>query len=270
MTYLLLNIFFGPSVNAARGIAVQVQSAVLNFSSNFQTALNPQITKSYAVGDLNYMHSLIYRSSKFSFFLLFFLSLPIFIETEKILSIWLTTVPEYTVIFVRLILCITIIDAIANPLMTSASATGKIRFYQSLVGGILVSILPISYIVLKLGGNPYSVFIVHLCICIIAFITRLYIICPMIQLQLSKYMKQVIFRCLSVFILSIIFPLLIRNILNDGLVRLFTVCITSTISIGLCAYYIGLNVNERHFLIGQILKILYRVRLIAQLKKRID
>lgn len=267
---ILLNIFFGPSVNAARGIAVQVQSAVLNFSSNFQTALNPQITKSYAVGDLNYMHSLIYRSSKFSFFLLFFLSLPIFIETEKILSIWLTTVPEYTVIFVRLILCITIIDAIANPLMTSASATGKIRFYQSLVGGILVSILPISYIVLKLGGNPYSVFIVHLCICIIAFITRLYIICPMIQLQLSKYTKQVIFRCLSVFILSIIFPLLIRNILNDGLVRLFTVCITSTISIGLCVYYIGLNVNERHFLIGQILKILYRVRLIAQLKKRID
>ena len=108
---ILLNMFFGPFVNAARGIAVQVQGAVTQFSTNFQTALNPQITKSYALGDFTYMHSLIFRSSKFTFLLLAVISFPILLETEMILQLWLNMVPAYTVVFVRLMLCITIIDA---------------------------------------------------------------------------------------------------------------------------------------------------------------
>lgn len=134
---LLLNMFFGPVVNAARGIAVQVQAAISQFSINFQTAMNPQITKSYAVQDYAYMHSLIFRSSKFTFYLLLLFSLPVMLETEAILRLWLGTVPEYTVIFIRLMLCVTIVDSVANPLMVSASATGRVIVSGSGWGNIV-------------------------------------------------------------------------------------------------------------------------------------
>lgn len=158
---ILLNMFFGPFVNAARGIAVQVQGAVTQFSTNFQTALNPQITKSYALGDFTYMHSLIFRSSKFTFLLLAVISFPILLETEMILQLWLNMVPAYTVVFVRLMLCITIIDAMGGAFMVAAQSTGRVRFYQSVVGGILLAIVPVSYVVLRLGLHlgVYSLFI---------------------------------------------------------------------------------------------------------------
>ena len=156
---ILLNMFFGPFVNAARGIAVQVQGAVTQFSTNFQTALNPQITKSYALGDFTYMHSLIFRSSKFTFLLLAVISFPILLETEMILQLWLNMVPAYTVVFVRLMLCITIIDAMGGAFMVAAQSTGRVRFYQSVVGGILLAIVPVSYVVLRLDLGVYSLFI---------------------------------------------------------------------------------------------------------------
>ena len=166
---ILLNMFFGPFVNAARGIAVQVQGAVTQFSTNFQTALNPQITKSYALGDFTYMHSLIFRSSKFTFLLLAVISFPILLETEMILQLWLNMVPAYTVVFVRLMLCITIIDAMGGAFMVAAQSTGRVRFYQSVVGGILLAIVPVSYVVLRLGAAPWSVFLIHFCVCTVAF-----------------------------------------------------------------------------------------------------
>lgn len=245
---ILLNIFFGPTINAARGVAVQVQSAVTQFSFNFQTAINPQITKSYAVGDYTYMHKLIFRSSKFTFFLLLILSLPIQLETETILSIWLKNIPEYTVNFLRLILCITLIDATANPLMISATATGKVKRYQSIVGGIQLTILPISYFVLKMGGSPESVLIVHLFICITTFITRLYILRSMIKLSLKQYFKEVVFKSLTILIISLIFPITIKLIMNDTIVRFFVVCLSSIISTSITIYYIGLDKKEKQFI----------------------
>src|SRR5690606_32288441 len=149
-----LNMFFGPVVNAARGIAYQVSSAINQFVANFQMAMNPQIIKSYAVDDLKYMHQLIYRGAKYSFFLLFTLSLPILLETEQILRLWLKTVPEYTVIFTRLVIINVLIDCISGPLMTAAQASGKIKLYQSIVGGLLILNLPVSYLFLKLGFQP--------------------------------------------------------------------------------------------------------------------
>lgn len=251
---ILLNMFFGPVVNAARGIAVQVQFAVGAFSTNFQNALNPQITKSYAVGDFTYMHSLMYRSSKFTFFLLLFLTLPIFIETKIILAFWLNTVPDYTVAFVRLLLCITILDAVANPLMVSAAATGKVRRYQSVVGAILLSILPISYFILKLGGNPVSVFVVHLCICMLAFVVRLYIVHNLVEFVMFDYVRKVIFRCLSVGVMSVILPILLNNILPATLFSFIGVCIACLISVSFCTFRWGLSVMERQFIVNKILK----------------
>lgn len=259
---ILLNMFFCPTVNAARGIAVQVQNAIAQFSQNFQMALNPQITKSYATGDLTYMHSLIYRSSKFTFFLLLLLSSPVMLETETLLCLWLKNVPEYTVIFLRLMICVTIIDAVANPLMVSAAATGKVKVYQGVVGGILLCILPISYIALKLGGNPASVFIVHLCVCIIAFIVRLLIIRPMIKLILSDYIKKVILNCLTTGTIALIIPLFIKYSLTQAPVWLtfFIVCCTSILSVILCTFFGGLTVSERQFVLNKLSALRYKLK----------
>lgn len=251
---ILLNMFFGPVVNAAQGVAVQVQHAVSQFSVNFQTAINPQITKSFAVQDLNYMHSLIFRSSRFTFFLLLCISLPVLIETDFILGIWLKDVPQYTSVFLRIVLFVTIINALSNPLMISAQATGKVKIYQSVIGGILLTILPIAYIVLKLGGNPQSVFIVHLIICAIAFVVRLFIIKPMIHLSIKGYFKEVITRCILVGIVAFIVPFTIRYFCENTLLCSVFICVISILSAGISSFYIGMTSNERRYVLNKIRK----------------
>lgn len=249
---ILLNMFFGPVVNAARGVAVQVQQTVTQFSMNFQTAINPQITKSYAIEDYEYMHSLIFRSSRFTFFLLLCICLPVFMEAEALLGIWLKEVPEYSAVFLRIILCVTIVDALANPLMISAQATAHIKIYQSVVGGILLTILPIAYVVLKLGGNPQSVFIVHLLICTIAFIVRLFIIRPMIRLSLTKYIKEVIVRCAVVGICAGTVSFAVNILLDSSLFSSIMECCISVLSVAVFSFMIGMTKNERDLIINKI------------------
>lgn len=246
---MLLNVFFGPVVNAARAVAVQVQNAIQQFSSNFQMALNPQITKSYAVGQLCEMHKLIYRSSKFTFFLLFTLCLPVVIEAPIILEIWLKTVPDYTVIFLRIMIATMIIDATANPLMVSAAATGNVKVYQSVVGGILLAILPISYIVLKLGGAPWSVFLVHFCVCCTAYITRLFIIRPLIQLRVHTFVSEVIIRCLLVAVIAVVIPLSAHIFMPNSIITSLFVIAISVICASMSSFYIGLDKHEREVIL---------------------
>lgn len=256
---ILLNVFFGPIVNAARGIAVQVQSAVSQFALNFQTAINPQITKSYANSNFVEMHELMCRSAKFSFFLLYALGLPIMIDAPFILNIWLTEVPEYSVTFLRIILCITIIDSVANPLMVAASASGKIKIYQSIVGGLLLFILPVAYVVLKLGGSPTSAFIVHLIVCSIAFIARLYIVAPLTYITPAYFFKKVVTKCIYVSAVSLIVPLIIYMVKNDGIIIDIISIFITLFSVLLSSYYLGLDKQERLFLKEMIAK--YKRRL---------
>ena len=244
---LLLNVFFGPVVNAARAVAVQVETAIANFSTNFLMAVNPQITKLYAQENLAEMHKLLFRASKFTFFLLFTLSLPVMIETEPILTVWLKIVPDYSVIFLRLLLCIVMIDAVARPLMTAAAATGNVKLYQSLIGCILLSIAPIAYLVLKLGGSPESVYIVHLVICCIAFVTRLIIIRPMIRLSLRRYFTQVILRCVGVIAIPVLSGLLLKDLLSATIPNVILICVASALLVLASAYAIGLTRDERAF-----------------------
>lgn len=256
---LLLNVFFYPAVNAARGIAVQVQNAVAGFCNNFQVALNPQITKSYAGNDLVEMHFLIFKSSKYSFFLLYFLSLPIFFSTDFILRMWLKTVPPYTCDFVRLILCISLIDATANPFMTAAGATGKIKKYHTLIGGTLLLILPISYICLKLGSNPVSVFIVHLTVCSFAFFLRLYIIKPLINLSIKMFFKNILLKIFLVVIASLPLPFFISNFMSDGIIKFLIVSSSCVISTLFAYYVIGLSKNEQVFFRKKLTSIIKRI-----------
>lgn len=244
---LLLNVFFGPVVNAARAVAVQVETAIAQFSSNFLMAVNPQITKLYAQNNLQDMHKLLFRASKFSFILLLVLSLPVVVETDMILKVWLKIVPDYTVIFLRLLLAIVIVDSVARPLMTAAAATGDVKLYQSLIGGILLSIVPIAYVVLKLGGTPASVYVVHLVICIIAFLTRLWVIKPMIKLSLRQYFSCVILRCLLVLAVSLPLSLLVKHLLPVGILPTITVCAVCVLVASATSYLLGLTHGERQF-----------------------
>lgn len=251
---ILLNMFFGPVVNAARGIAVQVQNAIQGFCANFQMALNPQITKNYASGDLKQMHRLVFASSKYSFFLLLFLSLPVIIEAEQILTVWLKIVPTHAVNFVRLILCIIMVDAIANPLIVSAQATGKIKVYQAVVGGVLLLIVPVAYIVLKLGGSPESAFTVHFAFVVLAQIARVWMIRPMIRLSVWEYVKEVICRIVGVVILSVTFPIAIYEMLAPSLERFLLVVCVCVVSVGTAVYFAGLQKSERVFVVNKVKK----------------
>ena len=253
---IILNMFFGPVVNAARGIAVQVQNTINNFAVNFQTAVNPQIVKYYVQYDLCSMQNLMFRSSKFSFYLLLIISLPIFFETESILTLWLRNVPENTVIFLRLILVTTLIDTISNPIMKAADATGNIKRYHVIIGCTLIMIAPVSYIVLKFGGPSYSVFIVHICFCIIALFLRLLIIKPMILLSIKKFFNNVLFPIIKVSAISVIIPAVIVVNMEAGWVRLIVSCFSCILSVGISIFSLGLNPSEKQFLKSKVLAFL--------------
>ena len=256
---MLLNVFFGPVVNAARAVAVQVQSAVQQFVGNFQMALNPQITKTYANGELEEMHRLMFRSARFSFYLLFFLSLPVLFETEFILTVWLKTVPENTVVFLRVMLCISLIYSLSNPLMVANQATGKVKKYQAVCGTIQIMIFPISYICLKCGCKAYSVFIVHFVMEAIAQFARMIMLRPLIGIRLRDYFKNVYSRVIPTVASSVILPFFIFESMENSIARFFTVCLISVLSVGVFIYTVGLSKNERKFFKEKIIGVFNKI-----------
>lgn len=252
---ILLNIFFGPVVNAARGIAFQVQGAINQFVINFQMAMNPQIIKSYAAGDLKYMHQLIFQGAKYSFFLLYILSLPIIIETEAILKLWLKIVPMYTVIFTRLVIINILVDSVSGPLMVAAQASGKIKLYQSVIGGILILNLPFSYLFLKLGFSPELTMYVSIGISILCLFIRLVILEKIVNIDVYGFIKSVIVKSIIVGLLSVLAPLGIYMHMDASLDRLIIVGLVSiVITIG-TVIIVGLNKIERMYFKEVMLKV---------------
>lgn len=256
---MLLNVFFGPVVNAARGIAVQVQNAVQQFVLNFQMALNPQITKTYAKGELSEMYKLMYRSARFSFFLLFFLSLPVLFETNFILTVWLKIVPENTVVFLRLIICTSLIYTLANPLIVANQATGRVKKYQAVCGTILLFILPISYVCLLLGCPAYTVFIVHFVMESVAQLARMIMLRPLIGIRLRDYFHHIYLKVLVVVAVSIILPSLAYFNMSDNFIRFLVVGILCVVSVSASAYMLGLSSNERVFVKGKAMTLIHKL-----------
>lgn len=257
---MLLNVFFGPVVNAARAVALQVQNAVQQFVGNFQMALNPQITKTYVKGEMNTMHQLMFRSARFSFYLLFLLSLPVLLEADFILTIWLKIVPDNTVIFLRIMICISLIYTLSNPLMIANQSTGKIKKYQVVCGSIQIMVFPISYIVLKIGFPVYSVFIVHFVMESIAQFARMVMLRPLIGICLRDYFKNVYLQVISVVILSSVIPLWVYESMQDSFARFLLVCIICTLSVLTFTYTIGLSKNERYFINMKIMGMLKYIK----------
>ena len=213
---IVINLFYGPTVNAARGIAIQVNSAIMGFVSNFMTALNPQITKSYASGDRDYMMTLIFQGARLSFYMLLLLSLPVLVNTHYILVLWLKLVPEHAVLFVQLILIFAMSESISNPLVTAMLATGKIRNYQIVVGGLQMMNLPISYVCLRFGCIPETVLVVAIAISQCCLAARLYMLRGMIGLSSIQYMKKVYFNVIAVALLSVMIPAILSKYMDES------------------------------------------------------
>ena len=245
---VLLNIFFGPSVNAARAIAMQVSGALNSFVQNLQVAINPQIIKSYAAQNMAYMHQLVCYGAKYNFFVLLLLSLPVLNNIEFILPVWLGIVPESTAIFAKLVICNILIDSLSPPLMTAAQATGRIKLYQFIVGGILLINVPASYFILKRGGEPYTVFYVAIGLSLIALLFRIYLISYLIEMKKRRYIVDSIVPVMSVAILVFAINSFIEIDFFSSLMNFVLSVLASGILVLMAVLIVGLKRNERIFL----------------------
>lgn len=252
-TNILINIFYNVALNAAVGIANQVRNAVFGFVSSFQTAFNPQIVKLYAAKENDKLLNLIYRSSKFSYYLLFILSLPIIVFCEEILSLWLVEVPQYAVVFTQLVVITSFTEALSAPLWTAIGATGKIQKYQLLVSIIIFLDVPLVYLIFKLGYSPIGAFIINLVISILAYIYRLLYIRKYVAYKFTTYLKVVLLPCVVITVVSCPIAFILHNLCHTTFEILIMLGLT-VISSCIVIYLFGLNKIEKDFLINNILR----------------
>ena len=242
---ILINLFAGTAVNAARGVALQLNGAVQGFVTNFMTAVNPQITKSYASGDRGYMYYLISKSSRMSYYLLFILALPVLFNTQYLMDLWLKDVPEHSASFVRLFLIFALSESLSNPLITAQLATGNIRNYQLVVGGLQLLNIPVSYVFLKAGAIPEVTVMVSIAVSQICLFARLYMLKGMIDLPAGDFIRNVYFNVIMVSILASAVPLAVDGMLPDslpGFIISVAICVCSA---ALSVLFAGLSRSER-------------------------
>ena len=250
---IVLNLFFGTVVNAARAVAAQVLHAVNHFINSFQTAFRPQLTKLYASGDYDAAMRLYYGATKLSYYLIFTISLPILLETPYILHIWLgDKVPEYSAVFTRLILLTAFVSAFANPTSCIAHATGNIKKFSLLTSVVNLLIVPIAYLFLKFGFGPTSAMVVSLVITIIVQGIRIIVVSEITELTVGDYIKNVVLPVSLYTVLSIVAPTALLLTMTTGWVRLLLVLLVSVISSLGFAWLVGLNKMEKAFVLSKI------------------
>lgn len=244
---LVLNALGGPVVNAARGVAFQMQTAVTSFISSFQTAINPQITKSYAQGQRDTTNRLILASSRLSFLLMMLMAVPLLLETPFLLHLWLVEVPPHAPTFVRLLLCVTLVDCVANPLMVGASATGRVRTYYLTIGTTLLTTLPLAYWAVSHTGQPAAAFAMLLLTTLLAQCLRMVICRNLFGFSIRAFMLQIVRYMLPAALLGMGFPCALMQYLplQDTAAHL-AFCAFCALWAALAAISLGLSHNERH------------------------
>ncbi|NDV65188.1 lipopolysaccharide biosynthesis protein [Bacteroides sp. 224] len=257
---ILLNIFFGPGVNAARGIAYQIQGAVTKFSSSFMTAIRPQLIKQYALGNTENVLNLLYNSSKYSYFLMLIFTIPICIEIEFILKIWLGNFPDHTITFAILVLILCLFQSIKGPRVTVFHATGNIKLLNMTVGTLLCLSLPISYFFLKKGATPESVFIVMIAVFLISEVISIIILKKYIDYNIKEYVVKVYGNCVLVTLVSLPIPLLIYYSLSPGFYRFLCVCFSSLVMMCFSVYFIGTDKNTKKKIKSTVLNVIKKYR----------
>lgn len=242
---ILINLFFGVTVNAARGIATQVESAIMKFASDFSTAINPQIIKSYAAGDIKNMMQLVYRGAKISYFLLLFLSLPVILETDFILGVWLKEVPEHTSILFQLCMIGVMIDRIGCTSTTACMATGKIKHYTIWVSIVGCLVFPLTWLCFKMGMPVESTYVMYILVYIGVDITRMIMMRKLIDFSIREYLHEIYFVSIAATLVAIILPLVISRYTQPSVIRFFVTCITCIFSCSLSILFIGFKERER-------------------------
>jgi O-antigen/teichoic acid export membrane protein len=251
---ILLNMFFGPVVSAARGIAYQVDSAVSSFAQNFSQATRPQITKLYAQGIYDGVSSLVVFSIKIIFFLMLLVVVPFYIEAVFIMNLWLKQVPEYTVLFIRLIFFSIMFEIPIFPVSCLVYAIGNIRGYQLIAVGTALFVPLVSYLFLKIGFPPQTPMFVGVFASLVAFWGRLLVVKNVVQFPIIPLILRILPRIIGVSLLVVVIPLFVHIILPSGFLRFLGVGCSSVVSWCLCVYFLGLTNKEKKRIISLIKK----------------
>ena len=253
---MLINVFFGVTVNAARGIAVQVENAVLQFVNNFTVAINPQITKSYVSGEMERMYSLVCRGAKFSYFAMLLVALPIVCEAEKILNIWLTVVPEHTVIFVRLSLVLGVFDCIGASGYTACAAAGKMKRYALILTPIGLLEFPLTWMFFWMGAPVVSTYYLYIFVKFLVVIARLFLLRDMVGLTPVIFVKNVFRPILFTTLVAVLPSIFVIYVFPQSFWRLFISVIVALSTVSLASLYIGMTVGERQIIMERVYKLL--------------
>ncbi|MFK8252340.1 lipopolysaccharide biosynthesis protein [Ancylobacter terrae] len=252
-TSIILNLFFGTLVNAALGIATQVNTAIQSFSANFTQALNPQIVKNYAHGNMEQMRALVLNGCRLSFYLILLFALPMLLETEAVLQLWLKNVPDYTTNFVWLILVQSLVESFASVMATAQGATGHVKWYHITLSTIGLLNLPVSYLLLKAGFAPYVVLVVAILFSTLIGACRALFLRRSIRLSLSAFVTTVLLRCLAVTALAVLAPLAVRHFAPGSLAGAFAVCVVAGLSVLVAIALVGVSGDERRMIAGKLL-----------------
>lgn len=257
---LAMNVVFGPVANAARGVTNTVRNAVSMFVSNFTMALTPQITKAYASSDMEYTKSLAFRGSKFSFYIMFLISLPLILEAEFVLGVWLTEVPEHTVAFIRLAQIISLADLLYLVLTYVQNASGKVRGLQIMLSSITMLNFIVAYAAMKIFKKPELAYVVAILASLLKTVFFIGILKKTIRLTVKELMTGIYFPELAVVLSSSFIPAAICFLMPDGWVRFLVVGSACVICVGLSSLYIGCTRSERAYLFSLVKSSIFKVR----------
>lgn len=247
---ILMNLFFGVAINAARGVANQVDGAIMRSVTSFTTALNPQITKDYAKGNTSALYKLVCNGAKYTFFLMLFFQLPAILEADTLLHIWLKNVPDHAVQFLQLTMVGTMLNMLGNTQLTACMATGNIKKYTIVITLVGLLVFPLSWIAFKIGLPPESCYVVFILVYIAILFTRIYIMKGLIGCPMMLFIKKVFFRIIPVTLLAAIIPVAFVNIVNPSFIRLISTCVICTICSSASIWLVGISMEERHSAIG--------------------
>lgn len=248
---MLINVFFGPAYNAARAVAIQVNGAVSSFSTNFMTAVRPQIVKMYAEGNKDGMHRLVNNSSRFSFYLLFIMILPLILNMDFVLELWLKDVPSNTVLFTQLVLVDLLIVSAYGPIAYITQASGRIKEYQLIISLCFALVFFLTWAAYDLGCATYITFVVSIMIDIIGYVLRLWILRKLFSFHILDYVKEVLYPIGKVLIISLL-AMAIPHVLGLSFYNNLAGVVWSVSIIGLIIWFVGMNKNEKELLLSKV------------------
>lgn len=252
---LLTNAFFGVSANAARLLATQIEGIVKPFASNFMTAMNPQITKSYAVGDYKYTFDLVCKGAKFTYLILLLFAVPVFFEADKLLYLWQgSMVPQYSADFLRLTIIGVMADMTGNSLLTMAQATGKIRTFYICISIVAYLGLPLAWILFKMGYSPVAAYYVFIAVYVVVLFVKLAVVKRLVDFPVGTFLKDVLLKVALVTVPAVILTWIPAALMDDTFLRLCIVAVVSTVSIAGFTYLFALDKDEKEYLLRKVLK----------------